>query len=119
MSTRHQGSSASANRGLRAVPRMMNRLAAGRLPRGVKHDAGGRLPQIMKHLAAGLLGLALLVEAGPAAAVVIELANGQRLEGTLRQASSARVQVEVGDQIMTLEASQIRAIYFSGPEAAA
>jgi len=55
----------------------------------------------------------LLVMAPPAAADVIELRSGQRIEGTLRQASPAGVVLEVGGQSRTFEANDVRAIYFT------
>jgi len=43
---------------------------------------------------------------------VIELKNGQRIEGTLKQADQSTVTVEVGGQSVTLKAGQVKAIYY-------
>ena len=61
-----------------------------------------------------LLGLVLvaLFISNPAHADVIELKTGQRVEGTLKQATSASVSVEVGGQTITFEGDKVRAIYF-------
>jgi len=81
-------------------------------------DRAFRVPhRRLRPLAAGALALVLIASAEPAAAVVIELANGQRLEATLRQASSSRIQAEVGGQVVVFEAAEVRAIYFTGAEA--
>ncbi len=63
----------------------------------------------------GLAVLLLLLWAAPAPAVVIDLLNGQRVEGTLRQASRVRVIVESGGQLRVFATSEIRAIYFAAP----
>jgi len=65
-----------------------------------------------------LLVLVLLAPAASAAAVVVELTNGQRIEGVLRQASSARVLVEAGGELLIFETADVRAIYFTAPDAA-
>lgn len=46
---------------------------------------------------------------------VIELKTGQRVEGTLKQATPASVSVEVGGQTITFEGEKVRAIYFGAP----
>lgn len=43
---------------------------------------------------------------------VVELKTGQRVEGTLKQATPASVSVEVGGQTITFEGEKVRAIYF-------
>lgn len=47
-----------------------------------------------------------------AAADVVELKTGQRVDGTLRQATPASVSIEVGGQTITFEGEKVRAIYF-------
>jgi hypothetical protein len=59
--------------------------------------------------------LPLLTMAAATAADVIELRSGLRIEGTLKQASPAGVVVEVGGQVRTFEAGDVRAIYFTAP----
>ena len=54
----------------------------------------------------------LLLSTSPALADVIELKTGQRVEGTLKQATPASVSVEVGGQTITFEGEKVRAIYF-------
>ena len=56
--------------------------------------------------------LVMLLAASPALADVIELKTGQRVEGTLKQATPASVSVEVGGQTITFEGEKVRAIYF-------
>ena len=56
--------------------------------------------------------LAFLLLASPALADVIELKTGQRIEGTLKQATPASVTVEVGGQTITFTGDKVRAIYF-------
>jgi hypothetical protein len=50
---------------------------------------------------------------------VVELKTGQRIEGTLKQATPASVSVEVGGQTITFEGEKVRAIYFGAASAAA
>lgn len=52
-----------------------------------------------------------------ASADVIELKTGQRIEGTLKQATPASVAVEVGGQTITFEGEKVRAIYFGAAPA--
>ncbi len=60
----------------------------------------------------------LLLMALVASAHVVELKNGQRIEGNLKVATSDRIVVEVGGQDIILQADRVRAIYFgAGPEA--
>ena len=56
-------------------------------------------------------GLMLALPAGSDADVV-ELKTGQRVEGTLKQATPASVSIEVGGQTITFEGDKVRAIYF-------
>jgi hypothetical protein len=67
----------------------------------------------LRTLVATLLTLALLLVTLPAAAVVVELKSGRRLEGELRDASAARVTLEAGGEVLVLEANEVRAIYFT------
>jgi hypothetical protein len=55
--------------------------------------------------------------AAAAHADVVELKNGQRIEGALKQADQATVTVEVGGQIVTFKAEQVRAIYYGSAPA--
>lgn len=50
--------------------------------------------------------------AASAYADVIELKNGQRIEGSLKQADQSTVTVEVGGQLVTFKTEQVRAIYY-------
>jgi len=43
---------------------------------------------------------------------VVELKNGQRVEGTMKQADQTSVSVEVGGQTVTFKAEQVRAIFY-------
>jgi hypothetical protein len=43
---------------------------------------------------------------------VVELRNGQRVDGVFRQGSGTNVTIEVGGQRLTFPSSQVRAIYF-------
>ena len=61
-------------------------------------------------------GLALFVS-GPALADVVELKTGQRVEGTLKQADQTSVSVEVGGQVVTFKAEQVRAVYYGAAPA--
>lgn len=66
----------------------------------------------MKTYLLARVSLALFVGATPAYADVIELKTGQRVEGTLKQATPASVSVEVGGQTITFTGDKVRAIYF-------
>jgi len=55
------------------------------------------------------LALSLAV---PAIADVIELKTGQRVDGTLKQATPVSVSVDVGGQTITFDGEKVRAIYF-------
>ncbi len=79
------------------------------------HSLGGRGP--VGGLAAAILVLALLLSPLPASAVVVELTNGQRIEGVLREASALRILLEAGGQVLVFEAGDVRAIYFNTAEA--
>lgn len=61
--------------------------------------------------------LMVLIAALPARADVVELQNGQRVEGTLKQATPTSVSVEVGGQTITFEGEKVRAIYFGAAPA--
>jgi hypothetical protein len=50
--------------------------------------------------------------AASAYAAVIELKNGQRTEGSLKQADQSTVTVEIGGQLVTFKTEQVRAIYY-------
>jgi hypothetical protein len=71
---------------------------------------------LARRLAVPALCLASLLLAPPASAVVVELTDGQRIEGELRQASAARVLLDAGGQLLVFEADEVRAIYFSEAE---
>ena len=43
---------------------------------------------------------------------VVELKTGQRIEGTLKQATPASVSIEVGGQVVTFSGEEVRAIYY-------
>jgi len=54
----------------------------------------------------------------PARAEIVELRNGQRVEGALKRATSDSVIIEVGQQTVTFKAAEVRAIYYgSAPQA--
>jgi hypothetical protein len=53
----------------------------------------------------------------PALADVVELKTGQRVEGTLRQADQATVSVEVGGQVVTFKAEQVKTISYGAASA--
>src|SRR5438552_7590475 len=66
-----------------------------------------------------ILAACLTLAPAPVLADVIELKTGQRIEGTLKQATPASVSVEVGGQTITFEGDKVRAIYFgAAPQAA-
>ena len=48
---------------------------------------------------------------------VVELKNGQRVEGALKSATPASISVEVGGQTITFEGDKVRAIYFGAAPA--
>jgi hypothetical protein len=65
-----------------------------------------------------LLGLAVLLwSVPPTPADVIELKTGERIEGTLKQATPASVSVELGGQTITFEGEKVRTIYFGAAPA--
>src|SRR5262245_10240391 len=70
----------------------------------------------LKRLVGAVAVAALFWPAAGAAGVVLELASGQRIEGTLRQASATRVLVEVGSDVLSFDAADVRAIYFASPD---
>ncbi len=74
-------------------------------------DTGRKLNRLI----GAVFGLALVLSASPAPAVIVELVSGQRIEGVLREASAARVQIDVGGQLVVFEAGDVRAIYFTPP----
>ena len=53
----------------------------------------------------------------PAAADIVELKNGQRVDGVLKQADQSTVMIEVGGQTITFRAEQVRAIYYGSAAA--
>lgn len=60
-----------------------------------------------------LLGFIVLLWSVPSAhGDVIELKTGERIEGTLKQATPASVSVEVGGQTITFEGDKVRTIHF-------
>lgn len=59
-----------------------------------------------------LIGLLTFAIGLHAWADVIELTTGQRIEGTLQQASRDGVVVEVGGQVVRFDPARVRAIYF-------
>lgn len=70
-------------------------------------------------IALALLALGLAGLAATADAVVIELKSGRRVEGTLREANSARVTLDADGQTVAFETADVRAIYFAEPGPAA
>lgn len=66
-----------------------------------------------------IIALGILPVSCPTAvADVIELRTGQRVEGTLKQATPVSVSVEVAGQTITFEGEKVRAIYFGAAPAA-
>jgi hypothetical protein len=62
-------------------------------------------------IASALVGFAL-----PAAAAdVVELRSGQRVEGTFKSADNGAVKIDVGGQIKTFDPEHVRAIYYGVP----
>jgi len=57
----------------------------------------------------------MLLGPSPVLADVLELADGTRVEGTLREATPAGVTIEVGGQSVRFEPGKVRAIYFGVP----
>ena len=53
----------------------------------------------------------------PAAADVVELKNGQRVEGAFKSADEVSVRIEVGGQTVTFKPEQVRAIYYGAAPA--
>jgi hypothetical protein len=60
-------------------------------------------------LVTAVLFLSAVVDAG---ADVVELKNGQRVEGTFQQATPSGIVIEVGGQRIVFKQGQVRAIYF-------
>src|SRR5262249_28552807 len=56
-----------------------------------------------------------LFAAAPVSADVVELRNGQRLEGTFKGADETAVRIEVGGRVMTFAPGEVRAIYYGPP----
>jgi len=54
----------------------------------------------------------LLVASTSALGDVVELKNGQRVEGTLKQATPASVSIEVAGQTITFDGDKVRAIFY-------
>ena len=59
-----------------------------------------------------LLLLALLAVPSIAAADVVELVNGERVEGAGMRASPDHVTVQVGGRTVIFDRAQVRAVYF-------
>jgi hypothetical protein len=59
--------------------------------------------------------LALLAVPAIAGADVVELLNGERVEGTGVRESPDHVTVQVGGRTVILDRAQVRAVYFSPP----
>jgi len=55
--------------------------------------------------------------ASPAAADVVELRTGERVEGAFRGADDVAVRIEVGGRVVTFKPDQVRAIYYGAPPA--
>jgi hypothetical protein len=70
------------------------------------------VPRIVLAIAAGFS------LATAASADVVELKTGQRVEGSLKQATPASVSIEIGGQVVTFEGEKVRAIYFGTVPAA-
>jgi hypothetical protein len=64
----------------------------------------------------GLVSAALLpvssISVPPVWADVVELRNGQRVEGTFQGADDRAVRIEVGGHIMTFAPAEVRTIYY-------
>jgi hypothetical protein len=61
--------------------------------------------------------LTAVLLAGVVHADVVELKTGQRVEGTLKQADQVTVSVEVGGQVVTFKAEQVKTIHYGGAPA--
>jgi hypothetical protein len=59
-----------------------------------------------------MVGALILLTSRTAIADVIELTNGQRVEGSLSQVLDGKVTIEIGGQAITFEQQKVRAIYF-------
>ena len=55
---------------------------------------------------------ALILPWGSVFADVVELKTGQRIEGTLKQATPTSVSIDVAGQTLTIEGEKVRAVYF-------
>jgi hypothetical protein len=61
-----------------------------------------------------VVGLAVLLVPGLATADVVELANGERVEGAAVRTSPDHVTIQVGGRTVIFGREQVRAVYF-GP----
>lgn len=67
----------------------------------------------MKHRLGAVVAAAFVVVfVATVRADVVELKNGQRVEGVLKQADQSTVTVEVGGQAVTFKSEQVKAIYY-------
>ena len=57
-------------------------------------------------------GILVAAFAAATAAEVVELRDGRRIEGRLRQATSTAVTIDTGGQLLTFPADQVRAVYY-------
>jgi hypothetical protein len=74
---------------------------------------------VTRRASLAVLAAAILVAATGAAADVLELRNGERIEGKLQQATPAFVAIDVDGRIMTYPTDQVLAIRFGTPPAGA
>jgi hypothetical protein len=66
---------------------------------------------------AAVICAAVICATASAFADVVELKTGQRVEGTLKQATTSSVAIEVGGQTITFEGDKVRAVYFGAAPA--
>src|SRR5262249_60794743 len=62
-----------------------------------------------------LVLLSLVMWSDPALGEVVEFVGGDRVEGTLKEATPTAVIVEVAGQSIRFETGKVRAIYFRSP----
>jgi hypothetical protein len=81
---------------------------------GVRGAEAARGERAMMQLAAALRFTAVIVifSAAAAFADTIELRSGERIEGTLKQATAQTVEIQTGGKIVSFPAVNVRAIYF-------
>jgi hypothetical protein len=63
-------------------------------------------------LAAAAFLILLSLGVARASADVVELKNGQRVEGTFKGGDDSAVKIEIGGQVITFKPDQVRAMYF-------